>query len=153
MGGAAALRREEATESPAPSRAEFRALLAEVLSEVDRDERIGALLRAAAIRIRFHYPDLDLTLNVAATEEPEHYIRWSFADDMDPPPKLELEMNSDVANRYLQGSESLAVAIARGRVKVRGESKIALLYLPAMRLVCEPYRRIARDEYPHLASA
>jgi hypothetical protein len=136
-----------------PSREEFRELLERVLGEVDRDERIGSLLRAADLRIRFHYPDLDLTLNVAATEEPGHHVRWSFSDEPGWKPKLELEMDSDVANRYLQGRESLAVAIARGRVKVSGESKIALLYLPALRLVCEPYRRIAATEFPHLAAA
>ena len=57
-------------------------------------------------------------------------------------------MDSDVANRYLQGRESLAIAIARGQVAVRGDSRIALLYLPALRLICEPYRRVVETEYP-----
>ena len=62
-------------------------------------------------------------------------------------------MDSEVANRYLQGKESLAIAIARRRVRCRGESKVALLYVPAMRLLCEPYRRVVAAEYPHLAIA
>lgn len=138
-------------EGPAPSRAEFRRLLEVVLADVDADERIGSLLCAAGIRIRFCYPDLDLILDVASTDERDHHIRWSFGGDADWVPKLTLEMNSEVANRYLQGSESLAVAIARRRVLVRGDARIALLYLPAMRLVCEPYRRVVGSAYPHLA--
>lgn len=144
--------RSGASTGDVPRAEEFRELLGRVLTEVDRDDRTGALLRAAGIRIRFRYPDLGLVLNVAATDDPDHHLQWAFSDEVDWSPKLELEMDSDTANRYLQGAESLAVAIARGRVKVSGESKIALLYLPAMRLVCEPYRRIATDEYPHLAT-
>ena len=43
-------------------------------------------------------------------------------------------MSAEVANRYLQGRESLAIAIARGQVRCRGESRAALAYLPAARL-------------------
>jgi hypothetical protein len=60
-------------------------------------------------------------------------------------------MDSATANAYLQGKESLAVAIARGKVRCSGESRVALLYLPALRLVVEPYRRLVRERYPHLA--
>jgi hypothetical protein len=145
--------RRGATDSPAPSRADFRALLERVLADVDADEKVGALLRAADIRVRFRFPDLDMTLNVAASDEPGHHLRWAFSNDGDWVPRLELEMASEVANRYLQGKESLAVAIARGRVKVRGESRIALLYVPTIRLVCDPYRRVVASDFPHLAIA
>jgi hypothetical protein len=150
MSNAVAVERQPAR-TAAPSRAEFRELLERVLAEVDGDERIGALMRAADIRLRFRFGDLDLTLDVAASEDEHHHLRWSFDEDVDWSPKLELEMDSDVANRYLQGKESLAIGIARGRVKARGESRVALLYVPALRLVCEPYRRVVAADYPRLA--
>jgi len=152
MSSTAVAARSEATESLAPSRAEFRTLLEHVLSDVDADEKLGALLRAASLRVRFHYPDLGMILNVAASDRSGHHLRWAFSDDVPWSPKLRMEMDSSVANRYLQGRESLAVAIARGRVRVKGDSRVALLYLPAIRLVCEPYRRVLAAEYPHLAS-
>ena len=62
-------------------------------------------------------------------------------------------MTSEVANRYLQGRESLAIAIARGKVRCEGDSRSALLYLPAVRLLCEPYRRIVANGFPALAEA
>lgn len=132
---------------------EFRAVLERALREVEGDERALTLLRAAAVRVRFAFKDIGLVLNLAAGGRGDGRLRWSFSDDVDWAPRLELEMDSEVANRYLQGRESLAVAIARGRVRCRGESRVALLYLPAIRLVCEPYRRVLAAEFPHLAAA
>ena len=78
-------------------------------------------------------------------------LRWAFSDEIEWTPKLELEMDSEVANGYLQERESLAVAIARGRVKTSGDAKAALLYIPALRLLARPYRRVVTDEHPQLA--
>jgi len=135
------------------SREEFRQVLERVLDGVDGDPRTGAVLRAADLAVRFEFPDLGLVLNVASSDDPDHHLRWAFADDASFSSKLELRMDSAVANGYLQGSESLAVALARGWVRCSGESQYALLYLPAIRLLCEPYRNLVTDEYPHLAAA
>jgi hypothetical protein len=140
----------EATRSPNGSATEFRELLNEALSELDADEKAGPLLRAAGLRMRFDFPDLGLVLNVAASEEPGHHLRWEFSDAVDWEPKLNLRMDSRIANAYLQGKESLAIAIARGRVRFDGDTRCALSYVPALRLVVGPYRRLVRREYPHL---
>ena len=140
----------EATRSPNVSVIEFRELLDEALSELDVDEKAGPLLRAAGLRMRFDFPDLGMVLNVAASEEPGHHLRWEFSDAVDWEPKLTFSMDSQIANAYLQGKESLAIAIARGRVRYKGDTRCALLYVPALRLVAEPYRRLVRREYPHL---
>jgi len=130
--------------------AEFRAALEQALAEADADQRIGPLIAATKLRLRFEFPDCELMLNVAAAEG-DHNIIWSFGEQHGWTPKLELEMDSSVANRYLQGRESLAIAIARGQVRVRGESRVALLYLPAAHLLCEPYLRAVEAGYPGLA--
>jgi hypothetical protein len=133
-----------------PSATEYRALLDQALSELDADDKSGPLLRAAGLRIRLEFPDLDLVLDVAASEEPAHHLRWSFSDAVDWQPKLSLRMDSRIANAYLQGKESLAIAIAHGRVRFSGDTRCALLYVPALRLLVGPYRRVVRREYPHL---
>ena len=130
---------------------ELRRLLDEALSEVDADERVGPLLRATGLRLRFQFPDLDMVLNLTTSDEPGHHLRWRFSDDVDWEPRLELRMDSPVANAYLQGRESLAIGIARGRVKAKGDTRCALVYVPALRLIVEPYRRLVRDQAPHLA--
>jgi hypothetical protein len=140
----------EATRGRNRSAIEFRDLLDEALSELDTDDKAGPLLRAAGLRMRFDFTDLRMVLNVAASEERSHHLRWKFSDAVDWEPKLNLSMDSQVANAYLQGKESLAIAIARGRVRWSGETRCALLYVPVLRLVAGPYRRLARREYPHL---
>jgi hypothetical protein len=136
--------------SAATAAAEFQAVLDDVLTETDADDHAGPLLRAAGIRIRFEFPDLPLVLNLAATEEGDHHLSWRFADDVDWKPKLKLRMDSKVANAYLQGKESLAIAIARGRVKADGDTRSALVYVPALRLLVTSYRRLVTQEHPHL---
>jgi hypothetical protein len=139
-----------ATEAKVADAEEFREVLDRALRELDGDERAGPLLRAAGLSVRIELTDIDLILRLAAARDGEHHLRWSFADSGEPA-KLNLQMDSETANAYLQGKESLAIAIARGKVRSSGESRFALLYLPAMRLVVEPYRRLVRDRYPHLA--
>ena len=130
--------------------ADFREALERALAAADADERIGPQIRATEIRMRFEFPDCATVLNVSS-EADEASLRWSFADDVDWEPKLVLTMDSDVANRYLQGRESLAIAIARGQVRCTGSSRAALLYLPAARLLCEPYRKVVAQDFPELA--
>lgn len=143
----------QAKNSANPVRAEeLRSALELALAEADADERIGPLISATRLRMRFEFPDVGMALNVAGAND-DHNLTWSFAEDPGWQPKLELEMNSDVANRYLQGRESLAIAIARGQVRCRGESTIALLYLPAARLICELYRRVIQRDFPDLVMA
>jgi hypothetical protein len=133
------------------SEAEFRGLLDEVLTEVDDDDRAGPVLEATGLRMRFRFPDLGLALSVRASDRADRHLEWSFVERPGWEPKLELEMDSEVANGYLQGKESLAIAIARGKVRCRGEARVALAYLPAVKLLVEPYRKVITSEHPRLA--
>lgn len=127
-------------------------MLDATMRDLDADERTGPLLRAAGLSLRLELTDIDLVLRVRPSDDPERHVEWTFDDD-GPPARLDLRMDSGTANAYLQGKESLAIAIARGRVKCAGESRFALLFLPALRLVVEPYRRLVRERYPHLTLA
>jgi hypothetical protein len=128
---------------------EFRAALGDALAAADADERIGPLIGATDLRLRLEFTDSDLALNIAASED-DHNLIWSFGKP-DWTPELVLQMSAAVANRYLLGRESLAIAIAHGQVRVHGGSRVALLYLPATRLLCEPYREAVEARYPALA--
>jgi hypothetical protein len=129
---------------------EFRAALDQALRSADADERIGPAICATRLRIRYEFTDAGLALNVAAAGG-AHNLSWSFGEDPGWRPELELAMDAEVANRYLQGAESLAIAIARGQIRLRGDSRTALRYLPAMRLLCDPYRRAVETDFPSLA--
>ena len=60
-------------------------------------------------------------------------------------------MDSEVANRYFQGKENIAMAIARRRIKTSGNVKKALAILPITKPVFAQYREMVEKEYPHLA--
>ena len=130
---------------------ELRSALDRALAAADADERIGPRLRATGMAMRFDLPDAGIVLHVRAAED-EHNIEWSFADGPGWRPKLELEMSAWVANRYRLGTESIAIAIARGQVRSRGGSRAALAYLPVARLIGEPYRRVVEADFPDLAA-
>ena len=133
------------------SAAELREVFDRLLSVVDADERVGPLLRAARLRVRFDFTDLGLGLNLeSAQQELDRCIEWGFADRPPWEPKLSLEMSSAVANSYLQGRENLPVAIARNRVRCQCQARAALLFLPVARLLCPPYRELVASDYPHL---
>jgi hypothetical protein len=135
----------------APALEHFRSALERALAEADADEHLGPLLGATRLRMRFEFTDTGLDLNVAAGEG-GHNLSWSFGE-ASWPARLVLAMESAIANRFLQGSESLAIAIARGQVRFTGESRAALRYLPATRLLAGSYRRVVERDFPDLLVA
>lgn len=135
----------------APALEHFRNALELALSEADTDERLGPLLGASGLRIRFEFTDTGLDLNVAAGED-GHNLTWSFGAPTWPA-RLVLAMPTAIANRFLQGNESLAIAIVRGQVRCSCEPRAALQYLPATRLLAGSYRRVVERDFPDLLVA
>jgi hypothetical protein len=135
-------------------RNELRDLLDHVLAELDGNERSGSILRAAGFRLRLDVTDLDLVVRVDASDDGAAHIVWAFEEEqIGVPADFSLAMDSATMNAYLQGRESLAVAIAHGRVRWTGGSRTPLVYLPVLRLLGEPYRRWVERLHPHLRLA
>ena len=132
------------------SAAELRQVLEQLLESADADERIAPILRAAHLRARFEFTDRNVALNVASAEGDDHSIEWTFARRAPWTPKVKLRMESGFANRWLQGKESLAIAIARGRVRCTGETRSTLFFVPVAKLLNEPYRRVLKGRFEHL---
>ncbi len=141
-----------ATELGAPALEQFRSALELALAEADADERVGPLLGATRLRLRFEFTDTSLGLNIAAGERGEN-LTWEFGEAREPRARLVMAMSTAVANRFLQGSGSIAIGIARGQVRFTGESRAALRYLPATRLLAGPYRRVVERDFPDLLVA
>jgi hypothetical protein len=145
---------EQSAETKAFSSAdEMREVLTALLSEIERDSDLGRRLRSTHNSYRFAFPDLGLTLSFASSEDEEHCIRWSFTDDAEWEPELTLEMSSEIANRYLQGRENLAIALARRRIHCSGDARAALNLLPINRQLSACYREVLERSYPHLLLA
>jgi hypothetical protein len=126
-----------------------RRLIDQTLAAVEADPEAGPLLRAADLRARYCLTDVGLTVGVAPGEEGA-CLRWSFAAEQPFEARLRLQMDSAVANRLLQGLESVPVAVARGRIVAEGDSDAVLRYLPVMPLIARHYRAVLERECPEL---
>jgi hypothetical protein len=133
------------------SPAEFREVIDQVFGLMDGPE-MGPQLRDADVPQRFEFDDLDLVVNVRAAnaEEEGRYIVWEWTDDVAWQPQVRMEMSSETANKYFQGKENIAMAIARRRIKTGGDIKAALGLMPVVKPVFARYVELVERDYPHL---
>ena len=130
---------------------EFRALMDQVFSMMSDDPEMGPELRDADVPQRFEFSDLDLVCNVrAARAGEEGCLHWEWTDEVDWEPRVRMAMSSETANKYFQGRENIAMAIARRRIKAGGDVKAALEIMPITKPVFARYRALVEAEYPHL---
>lgn len=134
------------------SPAEFREVMDRLFTIMSEDPSMGPALRDADVPQRFEFEDLDVVMNVRAARPGEQgNLHWEWTDEVDWAPKVRMKMSSEVANRYFQGKENVALAIARRRIKTGGDIKAALELIPITKPMYERYREIVGAEYPHLA--
>ncbi len=129
---------------------EFRAVIDRVFELMSSDPEMGPKLRDAETPQRFEFPDMDMVVNIAAGDGAPDNLVWEWSDDVDWEPEVEMRMDSTVANRYFQGMENGARAIARRRIKTSGNVKKALALIPITKPVYAQYRDMLEEEYPHL---
>ena len=77
-------------------------------------------------------------------------VRILGLDDVDWEPKVKMTMSSETANKYFQGKENVAIAIARRRIKTGGDVKAALALIPITKPVYARYTEVVESDYPHL---
>ena len=131
---------------------EFRTVMDRIFSMMSDDEEMGPKLRDADVPQRFEFTDVDLVVNIRAARAGEDgNLHWEWSDDVDWEPKVKMAMSSETANRYFQGKENVAVALARRRIKSGGDVKAALSLIPITKPIYARYRTLVEDEYPHLA--
>jgi hypothetical protein len=137
--------------SPFKSAKEFRAVMDRVFTMMSEDAEMGPSLRDADVPQRFEFEDLDLVMNIraGAPEEGEN-LHWEWTDDVEWSPRVRMTMSSETANRYFQGKENVALAIARRRIKTGGDIRASLALIPITKPIFERYRELVEDEYPHL---
>jgi hypothetical protein len=133
------------------SAAECREVIGRAFELMSRDPDMGPQLRDAEAPQRWEFPDLDLVVNVTGAEEGSRdNLRWEWSDHVDWEPEVVMTMDSGIANRYFQGRENIAMAVARRRIKTSGNFKKALALVPVTKPVFKLYREMLEREYPHL---
>lgn len=148
---AAAGSRAAAPPSVFRSADELREVLERTLEAVDRSSDAGTRLKAAHLDLRFEVEDLSVVCWVRAAHDRNHHIQWRFDRRGKSKPQFVLMMDSGTANAWLQGRESIPMAIARRRMRCSGNARDALRYLPLLKLISVRYRKLVRSDYPHLA--
>jgi hypothetical protein len=115
------------------------------------DPDMGPKLREADTPQRWELPDLGLVVNVTAVAGSSgENLRWVWSDEVSWEAEVVMTMDSAVANRYFQGKENIAMAVARRRIKTSGNVKKALALVPVTKPVFAQYRAMLEQEYPHL---
>ena len=110
---------------------EFVEVIDEVFTMMNTDPEMGPKLRDADVPQRFEFTDLDLVVNIRAAEHGEDgNLHWVWSDEVDWEPKVKMAMSSETANKYFQGKENVAVALARRRIKSGGDVMAALSLIP-----------------------
>lgn len=137
--------------SPFASAEEFRDVIDRIFLIMSEDPEIGPRLREADVPRRFEFEDVGLVLNVRAGRVDEQAnLAWVWTDAIDWSPKVRMTMSSETINRFFQGREKFAYAIARRRIKTSGDLRAALELIPITKPVYAHYRSLIAEEYPHL---
>jgi hypothetical protein len=122
-----------------------------VFEMMSEDPEMGPRLRDADVPRRFEFDDVNLVLNVRAGRPGEQAnLSWAWTDAVDWSPRVRMTMSSKTANRYFQGRENFAYAIARRRIRTGGDLRAALELIPITKPIHERYRTLVAEEYPHL---
>lgn len=114
------------------------------------DPEMGPRLRDADCPQQFKFPDLGMVVNIRSGGREEPNLAWEWGDHPSWEPRVKLEMSSEIANRYFQGRENVAIAIARRRIKAGGDVRAALAIIPITKPVFGHYREMIAADYPHL---
>ncbi len=129
---------------------EFREVMDRTFAMMSSDPSMGPQLRDADAPQRFEFTDVDLVVNIRAGRDGEENLVWEWTDDVDWEPRVKMTMSTETCNRYFQGKENVAMAIARRRIKTGGDVKAALSLIPITKPIYERYREMVTREYPHL---
>jgi hypothetical protein len=132
------------------SRQEFREVMDRTFTLLSEDPEMGPRLRAADTPQRFEFTDYEMVVNIRAGADGEPNLVWQWTDDVSWEPTVRMTMNSETANRYFQGRENMAIAIARRRIKAGGDVKAALAIIPITKPLFARYREMIAADYPHL---
>lgn len=133
---------------------EFKLVFERIFQLMNEHPDVGRALRDAHAPHRFDITDLGIEFNVTAADDAEvnerRYLRWVWGT---PPwePVITMAMSSNTANRFFQGKENVAIAVATGRVRLKGPLTTMLKLAPVTTPIHPVYRQWLKDHgYFHL---
>ncbi len=133
---------------------EFKTVFEHIFALMNEHPEVGLPLRDAHAPHRFLITDYGLELNVTAAddtaEQHGRFLTWVWGP-VDWKPVITLQMSSNTANRYFQGKENVAIAVALGRVKASGPLGTLLRLAPVTNPIHPVYREwLKKSGHDHL---
>lgn len=133
------------------SEEQFKQVIEKIFQLMNDHPEVGPRLNRARAPHRFDFTDLNLTFDVTFTAPEEsaagRHLKWTWnGEGCDWEPLILLRMPSDVANRYFQGKENIAMAVATGRIRVKGPLPKLLELGPITKPIHAVYREWLEDE-------
>jgi hypothetical protein len=133
---------------------EFKRVFEQLFELMNEHPEVGRPLRDAQAPHRFDITDLGLDFNVVAAppedEAEGRYLRWTW-EPPDWEPLITMSMTSEVANRFFQGKENVALAVVLGRVKLKGPMSTILELAPVTKPIHPVYREwLQANGFAHL---
>jgi hypothetical protein len=135
---------------------EFKKVFEHIFELMNEHPKVGRTLRDAKAPHRFEITDFGLEFNVTHADPSEEakgrFLRWCWGPP-DWEPVIQLKMASEVANRFFQGKENIAIAVAMGRVKLKGPMSRILEMAPVTKPIHPVYREwLKTNGYEHLVA-
>jgi hypothetical protein len=133
---------------------EFKRVFEHIFVLMNERPEVGRPLRDAHAPHLFDITDLGFQFNVTAADLAEErqgrFLRWVWGP-APWEPVVTMQMASNTANRFFQGKESIVLAIAFGRVKLRGPLSTILKLAPVTDPIHPVYRNWLKENgYYHL---
>ena len=109
---------------------------------MSEDEEMGPKLRDADMPQRFEFRT-SIWSSTSAPGGPTRAPTWpgSGPTTSTGSRRCRMTMSSETANKYFQGKENVAIAIARRRIKAGGDVKASLALIPITKPLYARYRR------------
>jgi len=135
---------------------EFRRAFERIFELMNETPKVGRALRDAHAPHRFVITDLGLEFNVTAApdadEKKGRYLKWTWGP-AGWEPSITMKMTSETANKFFQGKENVALALAFGRVKLSGPPLTILRLAPVTNPIHPLYRKwLKKSGLAHLVA-
>ena len=133
---------------------EFKKVFEHIFRLMNDHPKVGRTLRDAHAPHKFDITDYGLEFNVTAADDADEkkgkFLRWVWGP-ADWEPVITMKMSSETANKYFQGKENIAIAVAMGRARVKGPMSTLLRLAPVTTPIHPVYREwLQENGYDHL---
>jgi hypothetical protein len=112
------------------------------LDQITKDPELGPKFVAADTSFLVRYTDPECAMFVDATTDPPVV---TMNPDPATPTEITLDMAADDGHAFWMGNLNMALALAKGRVKVSGPIAKIMKLLPAMRPAFPKYRAFLEE--------